>query len=583
VLITSRRSDWDGVAAPFPVDVLPLEEAAAFLLERTAPESRSDSGGGVPGEGDGPGDDADAARSLAEALGCLPLALEQAGAFIREDGVLTLAGYEELFRDRRRELLARGAPRAHREEPVETTWDLSFEKLEEEAPEAGDLLRLVSFFAPEDLPLGLIPEHAQLLPEPLATAAADRLRWHDVLAAARRLSLLEIEAGVAGIHRLVQAVLRDRLTAEEERLWAEAAVRLLDAGYGYQQDDLSTWDPALRLLPHVAAVSAVAEELDVARAKTARLLNDAGLQLLHRGVLDRARDHVERALAIAERVHGSEHPETAIRANNLGQILQDGGDLVGAEQLTRRALAIDEAVYGSEHPQVAADTSNLGLILRARGDLSGAEELVRRALEIYKTVYGPQHPQVAICVNNLGLIVQARGDLAGAEELAHSALEILEAVHGSEHPNVATLASNLAAILRDRGDLSGAEELTRRALEIFAAVHGSEHPKVATPANNLGRILQARGDLAGAEELTRRALAIDEAVYGPEHPNVALRRNNLATIFEDQGHLTAAEGESRRAVEIAEAILGAEHPSTKLYAGNLARLRERLEERRGGR
>ncbi|MGD2113789.1 MAG: toll/interleukin-1 receptor domain-containing protein [Acidobacteriota bacterium] len=545
VLITSRRSDWDGVAAPFPVDVLPLEEAAAFLLERTAPDSAPNSeSNSRPESKQGSrtverpeGDDLAAARSLAEALGCLPLALEQAGAFIREDGALTLAGYEELFRNRRRELLARGAPRAHREEPVETTWDLSFERLEEEAPEAGDLLRLLSFFAPEDLPLGLIPEHPELLPEPLATAAADRLRWHDVLAAARRLSLLEIEAGVAGIHRLVQAVLRDRLGAEEERLWAGAAVRLLNAGYGYERNDLATWEPALRLLPHVAAATGAAEGVGVASEATARLLNDAGLQLLDRGVLDRARDHLERALAIGEAVYGPEHPNVATLASNLAMILQACGDLAGAEKLSRTALAIHEAIHGSQHPHVATGANNLGLILKARGDLAGAEELTRRALAIDEAFYGP------------------------------------------EHPNVAIRASNLATLLRDHGDLAGAEELTRRALVIGEAVYGSEHPSMATLVNNLVTILQARGDLAGAEELARRALAIFETTYGPKHPTVAICRNNLAFILEDQGHMDVAEEEYRRAVEIAEGVLGAEHPDTKLCAANLTRLLERRGER----
>ena len=535
VLITSRRRDWDGIASELPVDVLPLGDAVEFLLERTAPGKAN----GPSGErlaGDGPGNDADAARSLAQALGCLPLALEQAGAFIREDGALTLAGYGELFEERRSELLARGAPRSHREEPVEITWDLSFEAMGREAPEAGDLLRLLSFFAPEDLPVALCTEHPEVLPEPLPPAARDRLRWHDVLAAPRRLSLLEIEAGSAGIHRLVQAVLRDRLGEEEKRTWAAAAVRLLNAGYGYRKDDLATWAPALRLLPHVAAATEAAEELGVEPEATGRLLNDAGVQLLDRGVPDRAQGYLERALAIGEAVYGPEHPEVAIRASNLATILKARGDLAGAEELTRRALAIGEAVYGPEHPQVAIYASNLATILQARGDLAGAEDLTRRALAIDEAVYGPEHPTVAIS------------------------------------------ASNLGQILQDRGDLAGAEDLTRRALAIDEAVYGPEHPSVAIRANNLGQILQARGDLAGAEDLTRRALAIGEVAFGPEHPQVAICANNVAGVLRDQGHLAAAEAEYRRALEILEATLGAEHPNTRIIAGNLARLRERLEE-----
>jgi hypothetical protein len=89
VLITSQNPHWPGGTVEVPV--LGRDVAAGFLVSRT----------GDPGR--------QAARDLADVLGGLPLALEQAAAYLQATGD-TLAGYLALFRQRRAELLARGEP-----------------------------------------------------------------------------------------------------------------------------------------------------------------------------------------------------------------------------------------------------------------------------------------------------------------------------------------------------------------------------------------------------------------------------------------------------------------------------------------
>jgi TIR domain/Transposase IS116/IS110/IS902 family len=86
VLVTSRWSAWGRQAMPLRVDVLTREESIAFLSERTG------------------ADDQAALNALAELLGDLPLALEEAAAYLEETGV-GLGEYLELVRGRARELL----------------------------------------------------------------------------------------------------------------------------------------------------------------------------------------------------------------------------------------------------------------------------------------------------------------------------------------------------------------------------------------------------------------------------------------------------------------------------------------------
>ena len=96
-----------------------------------------------------------------------------------------------------------------------TTWRLAFERLQQSAPGAVGLLRLLAFCAPEAIPLRLLlqprpglagrlggevaPVLAPLLEDPLAAG--------DAIAALRRYSLVTPAAdGSVSVHRLVQAV-----------------------------------------------------------------------------------------------------------------------------------------------------------------------------------------------------------------------------------------------------------------------------------------------------------------------------------------------------------------------------------------
>jgi hypothetical protein len=184
VLVTSRNPAWSGVAATVPVDVLPREQAVAFLVQRTRSSDRA------------------SLEALAGVLGDLPLALEQAAAYL-EETTTTPREYLELLRDRAKELFALGHP-ATSEQTIATTWTVSLKRLRSEAPAAEDLLNLCAFLAPDDLPRALLTEHVDGLPERLAGAVGDRLGFQQVLGALRRYSLATVTADAVSVHRLIR-------------------------------------------------------------------------------------------------------------------------------------------------------------------------------------------------------------------------------------------------------------------------------------------------------------------------------------------------------------------------------------------
>jgi hypothetical protein len=212
VLITSRNALWPP-GQELEVPVLDLEAAAGFLVTRTGDTDRH------------------AAEGLAEAVGGLPLALEQAAAYAQATGN-SLATYLALFQRRRQDLLDRGQP-ARYGGTVFTTWALAFTQLEHSDPGASGLLRLLAFCAPEAIPLRLLLQPRPGLAEQLSREVAgvlvplleDELVAGDAVAALRRYSLVRPAGdGSVSVHRLVQAVTADQLSDELRDGWRQAAV-----------------------------------------------------------------------------------------------------------------------------------------------------------------------------------------------------------------------------------------------------------------------------------------------------------------------------------------------------------------------
>ena len=542
VLITSRFADWAGWAEEVSLDVLPPEEAAAFLESRAG---REDNVG---------------AAALAAALGCLPLALDHAAAYCKRIGL----GFAD-YGGRAAGLIAtapRGAPYPR---SVAITFDLAITAAAANCQAAEAVMAYVAQCAPERVPLTLIEG-----------ARDDEGEHTAALLALGEVSLVKHDPFADGtpaitVHRLVQSVARARAKANGTE--AEAAARLLatlaaiypDDGY----DNPSSWPLCAQLTPHLLTLRGTAP---ADAAGWAALLSRAGGYYLGRGDYAQSEPLQREALAIHEEALGPEHPDTARSLNNLADLLQIQGDLTTARPLHERALAIREKAFGPEHPQTAESVGNFAALLRDQGDLAEARPLYERALAINEKVLGPDHLLTAKSLRGLALLLQAQGDLASARSLCERALAINEKALGPEHPQTAATLDSLASLLQDRGDFAAARQLYERALEIHEKALSPEHPHTATSLNNLARLFEAQGDYAAARPLCERALAINEKARGPEHPETATSLNNLAMLLRDQGDFSAAQPLCERALAINEKVFGPEHPETATILNNLAYL-----------
>jgi tetratricopeptide (TPR) repeat protein len=343
VIMTSRNPLWGSVAKLLPARIFDRAESIEFLCKRTGQKDNK------------------AADALADELGDLPLALEQAGAYIETTGI-SLTAYQELFQSRRKELWEDETPPQDYPDSVATTWSLAMERVSQESPVAADLLNLCAFLAPDDISLELLCGGAKHLPEPLAATANDKLAMNRAIKALRQYSLIAKSGEFLSVHRLVQAVVRDRLSEDDRKRWTETVVRLLSAAFPFDSDDVRTWHQCKRLLPHALAAATDAETREVAPHVTSHILNQTDLYLRGRTELAEAKVLFERALKIDEEAYGPDHPEVATDVNNLGGVLQDLDDLKGAKEHYERALAIFRKSLGEDHPSTATVRNNLELL-----------------------------------------------------------------------------------------------------------------------------------------------------------------------------------------------------------------------------
>jgi tetratricopeptide (TPR) repeat protein len=500
VLLTSRAHTFQvlGILAPREIDVLSPVEAREFLLRRTGKDSAAKS------------PEADA---LAKELGYLPLALEQAAAYITETQA-SFATYLAAFKKQRLKVLERAAPvlgneaREQQKRTVATTWALNFADVEKHFAASAELLRLSAFLAPDAIPLELLEKGGSQLPRPLAAklaeAADNPLMLDELLSPLLRFSLVrrDEEKRTYSIHPLVQEVVRDGLGQKAQKGWSERVVRAVNASFPHIE--FANWPQCDRLMPHALACAALIQLWGMEFAEAARIVNQAGYYLYERA------------------------------------------EYLQAEPLFRWALAIREKVLGPEHPDTISSLNNLAGILVPLRELDKAEPLLRRALAICKK-FAPELPLTATSLNNLASVFEDQGKFKEAEILYRQALAIREKALGPKHPDTATSLNNLASLLQDQGNLEESEPLYERALEICEKTLGPVHPDTATSLNNLAGLFYTQGKFGESETLYLRALAIREMALGLEHPYTVLVRTNLIHFYREQGRDAEADALERKA------------------------------------
>lgn len=552
-LLTTHLQATMPLAELIDLERLDLEEGALFLLRRTG---RIAQGGTFVGALK---PDRDKALEVSTIMDGLPLALDQAGAYI-EETKCSLSDYLARYGSKKGPLLQwRGEAVSEHPESVYSAFLLSFKAVEQSSAAAADLLRVLAFLAPDDIPEEVITKGAHDLGLTLQSIA-DPFEFDSSMMILSRYSLVRRNAEMKKlhIHRLVQEVLREGMDRETQKQWIERVLRAVNRVF--PEVEFSMWPDCQRYLPHALICADLITQMNITIPEAAELLDRTGLYLKEIAQYARAEPLLQQALTIREHTLGIGHPSTATSLDNLAELYHEQAQYTRAEPRYQRAFAIREGVLGPNHASTATSLNNLARLYHDQRQYSKAEPLFIRALDIYENTLGPEHPTTATCLTNLAGLHLERGQYKQAELLLRRALAIQEKLLGEENPRTAGTINILAGLYLEKGFDDQAELLYRQALSIRERTLGPEHPSTATSLNNLAKLYYRKGLYQEVETLLRRALSIHEKMLGPEHPSTAISLNNLAEFYLYQGKFDLAEPLLVRASTALEKSLGPRHP-----------------------
>ncbi|MBW8804776.1 MAG: tetratricopeptide repeat protein [Catenulisporales bacterium] len=595
VLITSRNPAWAQEAAPVEVDVFTRAESVQHLRRR------------VPGLA---AEDADA---LGAALGDLPLAVEQAAAWLTETGMPVAEYLAELERQAS-VVLALNQPGDY-PVPVATTWTISFETLRERSPAAVRLLQLCSFLAPEPVSMALLRSDAMIQALiPYDDALRDRMMLGRVVREVGRFALARVDAAsnTLQVHRLVQSVIRARMSIEEQEEACHEVHRVLVGARPRigDTDDPENWPRYDRLWAHLgpsrarlcaegetlqlliervrylwkrgelAAALAFAEEL--AGVWSARGRDpDADPDLLSlrfhmanvlwsMGRFEQARRINAEVLRAQAAALGDDHRHTLMTAGGLAAALRGLGRFSEALALDEQTYARFAENFGVDFPQTLSSANNLAVSYRLIGEFEKAAEIDREVLARRREVLGPNHPYTLSSAGSLARDMTDAGRFWEAVELLRTTLQTYREVLGDDFAETLRTAKSLAVALRKCGQLGEAQRLTEATYQRYVERFGARHPDTRACALNRAADLAAQDRDAEAVGIMAECLAMYEEELGERHPYTLVAVNNMAVYARASGDVARGRALAEQSLAGFGSVLGATHPYTLAATGNLA-------------
>jgi tetratricopeptide (TPR) repeat protein/transcriptional regulator with XRE-family HTH domain len=514
--------------------------------------------------------DQEQARELSREMDGLPLALDQAAAYITSEGRLNgVVAYLTLYRERRADLLKiRGTTGNDHPMSVTTTFSLSFDKISEFYPGAAALLQYCAFLSPESIPEELIMNAPDLGPD-LQPVAADSIQFHNATEALLKYSLVSrvVDAQAFTMHRLVQAVLQDRMDEAKRRLWIDRVVKALDhayevarAGMVHGEDWYTIIQHTMRYDIHALECAEYIKQSKLEGMEVFFLLSAAGNSLRERGLYALAEPLLQQAITIGEKFVGQEQVLVANTITILAMLYEYVGKFDRAESLLKQALTSNERVLEPGHTIIAISLNNLGQFYTHVGNYIQAEQCYRRALNAPEGSLRPEHSDDPVILSNVALFYLQQGKYDLATQFNQRAQTLRKGEPGFTNTIGLPELSNLVLLEARQGKYDLAQSHCQQALAILdQAQIPEEHPIRALFLNHLAGIFMHQKKDAEAEKLYHSVLGMRKSMLGDVHPDVAGTLTDLAVLYKYQEKHEQAASCYKQALTILEETWGAEH------------------------
>lgn len=554
-ILTTRDRNAAGIPAEsLEVDILGMDDSIALLSVISGCTSQSNLG--------------ELERIVME-LGYLPLAIEQAAAYVRE----VTGDFSSYFHEyqRNRKTLNRWVSKGNRAYPhsVATVLSLLFRAVQRSNRQAARLLQLLSFLNPNGTLIEFLQTGRETLGNDLQTMFTRLSDMAIVLLELEKSSLIKWDRSNKTIlvHRLVQTIIRDDMTDEELNTTEIVILRLCDKSF----PDTITTNTLPLCRKYQDQVLEPLLNTTVRTLEAANVKERIGKFLETDGKYHSAECLFEKAYQIRSELQGTENPETFTTLLHLAGVHWHQGRMAKAAQLEEQVIEGRKRILGNEHRDTLAAMNNLALTYRALGRLEDMLRLQEEVLEKHTKILGEEHKATLTVMNNLSWAYREQGRVPDAIRLQEKVLKTRTKVLGEEHPFTLTIKHSLALSYRDQGRMTEAAKLQEEVLNMRVRFFGEDHPYTLAAMLNLALTYWDQGRMKEAAELEEAVLDRRIRIFGSDHVDTLTVMHNLGSTYRDLGRLTEAGTLQELVLEKRRVILGGDHPDTLKTMHTLAR------------
>jgi tetratricopeptide (TPR) repeat protein len=553
VLITTRYGE---AHSAINGDLIQLDsvtkDEAAWLFKRVHTEDKSR-------VGTNEAESTATIMQLVEELGCLPLAIIQAAAYLRETQD-NIANYLEIWNGARTVLQAWKPMEGSNYMSVATVTALSFGKIKHQA-DSVRLFCLISFFAPDKIPELFCSSDPRPQSKTPREAAEQKAKLNSALAPLCAYSFVKRsrENDSISVHRLVHEVVRDiiegdfrdsggllnSLDREQQnpKYWITLGIKSIGSVY-----NAMTWRQRDAYIPHAESCMKYAKKYNVTTEALSGLQKSMGWHLF------------DQALSINRNLYGVDHVETADALMNLSEARARQGNSVTADM----GHALD--IYQKVNSPSLEWKKKMGQVFHSRatiylcaGQYNEAVQGYESALEMKRTAYGDRNIKLVSTLNALANMYSHQGCYEKAAERYDESLKIQK---NAANPDAIVLANTMNSIGNmyvHQGKYGKAHIMYQSALNTYEEQYYRGHIISTKALNGIGNVMVATGQYEDAMVQFQRVLEIKEALYGKDSLYSANIINCIGNIFDSQGNVQKAKESYDRALKIYVTELGPNH------------------------
>lgn len=551
VIITSRNTNWSEIAKEIPIEVFGEDEAVNFILNRTGQK------------------DIEAARELAEKLGYLPLALEQAAAYMKSRGKSILQ-YMELFRMYKIRLFAKSDKPLSYNDTVATTWQISFENINNTFPASLDILNFLAFLYPTDIPLELIKKSVSFLSNEYKKLLLDPLELDEAIRILYKYSLISITNDTISIHRLVQSVIKGNLSEEDRKKWIDISFKTLNKEFVFDREISSEIYQVSKIFPHSQQVLNHLKEYNILSNDIIDFAIRIGLFLYEKALYSEALQCVEEVLKISRDIEDKE--KIVDMENFIGQMNITLGDYKSGIEYFSKVLDMERIQDKPRNEMIAMTLSYIGVAYEELNELEKSLEFNKQAYDLSREYFSINTTVTVTTKFHLAKVMSKTGDFKIAKEYYESILNIDQIENILQRQEYATILADYSFLLGKFGEYERAIKMVEKALIIDREIYLKDHPNIARDLNNYAYLLCDINQLNKSEEMYKKALVIYRNVFKNKNAIIAITLSNYSSVLGRLGEFDEAKKLLQESLEINHLIYGEKHSEIAINYSNIGRL-----------